>query len=90
MNANAFLQKDYENETTLRPQKNKPKQTQFQKIVMLKLRILLRTLFIKSLSLLSASQRFAADKTMRKPRSLRIKKLTIVWTGANLKNRRVI
>jgi hypothetical protein len=30
MNANAFLQKDYENETTLRPQKNKPKQTQFQ------------------------------------------------------------
>jgi len=30
MSANAFLQKDYENETTLRPQKNKPKQTQFQ------------------------------------------------------------
>jgi len=30
MNANAFLQKDYENETTLRPQKNKPKQTQLQ------------------------------------------------------------
>ncbi len=34
MNANAFLQKDYENETTLRPQKNKPKtnpiQTQFK------------------------------------------------------------
>ena len=30
MNANAFLQKDYENDTTLRPQKNKPKQTQFQ------------------------------------------------------------
>jgi len=28
MNANAFSQKDYENETTLRPQKNKPKQTQ--------------------------------------------------------------
>ncbi len=24
MNVNAFLQKDYENETTLRPQKNKP------------------------------------------------------------------
>ena len=30
MNANAFSQKDYENETTLRPQKNKPKQTQSQ------------------------------------------------------------
>jgi len=30
MNANAFLQKDYENETTLRPQKNKPNQSQFQ------------------------------------------------------------
>jgi len=30
MNANAFLQKDYENETTLRLRKNKPKQTQFQ------------------------------------------------------------
>ncbi len=31
MNANAFSQKVYENETTLRPQKNKPNQTQFQK-----------------------------------------------------------
>jgi len=30
MSANAFSQKDYENETALRPQKNKPKQTQFQ------------------------------------------------------------
>jgi len=30
MSANAFLQKGYENETTFRPQKNKPKQTQFQ------------------------------------------------------------
>jgi len=30
MNANAFSQKDYENETTFRPQKNKPKQTQLQ------------------------------------------------------------
>jgi len=29
MNANAFSQKDYENETAFRPQKNKPKQTQF-------------------------------------------------------------
>ena len=27
MNANAFSQKDYENETALRPKKNKPKQT---------------------------------------------------------------
>ncbi len=31
MNANVFVRKDYENETTLRPQKNKPKQTQFRK-----------------------------------------------------------
>ncbi len=30
MNANAYSQKDYENETTFRPQKNKPKQTQLQ------------------------------------------------------------
>jgi len=30
MNVNAFLQKDYENETAFRPQKNKPKQSQFQ------------------------------------------------------------
>ncbi len=30
MNANAFSQKDYENETTLRLPKNKPKQSQFQ------------------------------------------------------------
>ncbi len=30
MNANAFSQKDYENETAFRPQKNKPNQTQFQ------------------------------------------------------------
>jgi len=29
MNVNAFLQKDYENETTFRLRKNKPKQTQF-------------------------------------------------------------
>jgi len=28
MNVNAFSQKDYENETTLMPQKNKPKQSQ--------------------------------------------------------------
>ena len=27
MNANAFSQKDYENETAFRPQKNKPNQT---------------------------------------------------------------
>ncbi len=31
MNANAFSQKDYENETTLRLRKNKPNQTQFQR-----------------------------------------------------------
>jgi len=31
MNANAFSQKDYENETTLRPKKTNPKQTQFPK-----------------------------------------------------------
>ena len=30
MNANAFSQKDYENETAFRPRKNKPKQSQFQ------------------------------------------------------------
>jgi len=30
MSANAFSQKDYENKTALRSQKNKPKQTQFQ------------------------------------------------------------
>ncbi|MBA7713055.1 hypothetical protein ES703_122053 [subsurface metagenome] len=30
MNANAFSQKDYENETALGPQKNKPNQSQFQ------------------------------------------------------------
>jgi hypothetical protein len=30
MNVNAFLQKDYENETAIRPQKTNPKQTQFQ------------------------------------------------------------
>ena len=31
MNVNAFLQKDYENKTDLRPQKNKANQTQFTK-----------------------------------------------------------
>jgi hypothetical protein len=31
MNENAFSQKDYENETALRPKKTKPKQTQFPK-----------------------------------------------------------
>jgi hypothetical protein len=31
MNANAFSQKDYENKTALRHQKNKPNQTQFQR-----------------------------------------------------------
>ena len=30
MNANVFATKDYKNETTLRPQKNKPNQSQFQ------------------------------------------------------------
>ncbi len=30
MNANVFLTKDYENETALRPQKNKPNQSQFR------------------------------------------------------------
>jgi len=30
MNENLFTTKDYENETTLRPQKNKPNQSQFQ------------------------------------------------------------
>ncbi len=30
MNANLYVIEDYENETTLRPQKNKPKQTQFR------------------------------------------------------------
>jgi len=30
MNVSAFLQKDYENETTSRPKKTKPKQTQFK------------------------------------------------------------
>ncbi len=29
MNANLYVTKDYENETTFRPQKNKPKQSQF-------------------------------------------------------------
>ncbi len=29
MNVNAFLQKDYENETALRPKKTNPKQSQF-------------------------------------------------------------
>jgi hypothetical protein len=32
MNVNAFLQKDYENETAVRPQKNKPNQSQFPKV----------------------------------------------------------
>jgi hypothetical protein len=30
MNVNLFFIEDYENETALRPQKNKPNQTQFQ------------------------------------------------------------
>jgi len=30
MSANAFSQKDYDNETAFEPQKNKPKQTQFK------------------------------------------------------------
>jgi len=30
MSANAFLQKDYENETAFRPKKTNPKQTQFK------------------------------------------------------------
>jgi len=30
MSANAFLQKDYENEIALRPKKNKPNQTKSQ------------------------------------------------------------
>ncbi|MBC8469033.1 MAG: hypothetical protein H8D56_06135 [Planctomycetes bacterium] len=54
------------------------------KILMLKLMILLRTLFKKSLSLLSASQRFALDKLIRKRRSMRIKKLTVSRLVANL------
>jgi hypothetical protein len=32
MNANAFSQKDYENETAFNPQKNKPNQSQFPKV----------------------------------------------------------
>ena len=31
MNANVFVTKDYENETAFRPQKNKPKQSQFHR-----------------------------------------------------------
>jgi len=31
MNVNAFLQKDYENETAFRPKKTNPKQSQFRK-----------------------------------------------------------
>ena len=42
-------------------------------------------LFEKSLSLLSASQRIAVDKLMRKPRSMRIKKLTTNRMVANLR-----
>jgi len=30
MNANVYIIEDYENETVFRPQKNKPKQTQFK------------------------------------------------------------
>jgi hypothetical protein len=46
--------------------------------------------FNKSMSLLSASQRFAVDKLIRKRRTIRIKKLTVSRLVANLKQRRVI
>ena len=72
-------------QTQFKPCPERSRMGQLQKIFILKLRIFLRILFIKSLSLLSASQRFAADKTMRKPRSLRIKKLTTSRMVANLK-----
>ena len=32
MNANLYVIEDYENETTFRPQKNKPNQSQFPKV----------------------------------------------------------
>ena len=51
----------------------KPKRTQF------------KPNFIKSLSLLSASQRFAVDKLTRKHRSMKIKKLTTCRMVANLR-----
>ena len=47
-------------------------------------------LFIKSMGLLSASQRFAMDKLIRKRRSMIIKKLTVSRLVANLMQRRVI
>ena len=43
-------------------------------------------LFEKSLSVLSASQPFAKDMLMRKPRSMRIKKLTTNRMVANLRS----
>jgi hypothetical protein len=32
MNVNLYITKDYENDTTIRPQQNKPNQTQFQNL----------------------------------------------------------
>jgi hypothetical protein len=51
--------------------------------------LLFLVLFLKSLSLLSSSQKFAARMPLRKPRSLRIKKLTIGRTDDNFQIRRV-
>ena len=71
MNANAFLQKDYENETTLRLRKNKANQSQSQKQ--------------KSEDRRQKTEdgycwKIRPGAAIFNP----IKKLTIAWTGANL------
>jgi uncharacterized protein YraI len=93
-------QKNKANSNPIKPKTNpiqsqfKPKQSQFKhnfnNYLMLKPMVFLKSLFKKSLSVLSASQRFAVDKSIRKRRSMRIKKLTVSRLVANLMQRRVI
>jgi uncharacterized protein YgiM (DUF1202 family) len=92
MNANAFLQKDYENETTFRPKKTNPIQSQFQTAHLLVNRMSkVRCQIICSLfSVLCYLSSAFCLLSMAAAIFNQIKKLTITRTGANLKSRRVI
>ena len=101
INVNSYMKSIYAKLDLWLFRKNKPKQTQscppqadskpkqIQSVFCI-LYPVLYILFIKSFGLLSASQRFAVDKLMRKRRSMRIKKLTVRRLIANLRQRRVI
>ena len=79
MNVNLYVIEDYENDTTLRPKKNKPKQTQFQTGAPANCSDVASLLTKYRWKIMPIEAIFN-----------QIKKLTITWTGANLENRRVI